>query len=121
MGQMTLEEKLGQMNQLFFFGTQPTEPMTAAIRSGQIGSFLFISDPAVTNRLQKIAVTESRLKIPLLFGFDVIHGFHTIFPVPVAMAASWDPKMVEQFAAMLGASAPSWDAISRPAPVLRLA
>lgn len=95
LAQMTLEEKLGQMNQLFFFGTQPTEPMSAAIRSGQIGSFLFISDPAVTNRLQKIAVTESRLKIPLLFGFDVIHGFHTIFPVPVAMAASWDPKTIE--------------------------
>lgn len=95
MAQMTLEEKLGQMNQLFFFGAQPTEPMTAAIRNGQIGSFLFISDPAVSNRLQKIAVNESRLKIPLLFGFDVIHGFHTIFPVPVAMAASWDPKTIE--------------------------
>ena len=80
LAQMTLEEKLGQMNQLFFFGTQASEPLTAAIRNGQVGSFLFISDPAITNRLQKIAVNESRLKIPLLFGFDVIHGFHTIFP-----------------------------------------
>src|SRR6476661_8960862 len=82
LAQMSLEEKLGQMNQLFFFGSQPSEPLSAAIRNGQVGSLLFISDPAVINRLQKLAVTESRLKIPLLFGFDVIHGFHTIFPVP---------------------------------------
>jgi len=58
-------------------------------------SLLFVTDPGMINRFQKVAVTESRLKIPLIFGFDVIHGFHTIFPVPIAMAASWDPKMVE--------------------------
>ncbi len=96
LAQMTLEEKLGQMNQLFFFGSQPAESINTAIKSGHIGSFLFINDPALINRLQKTAVTESRLKIPLIFAFDVIHGFHTIFPVPVAMAASWDPKMVER-------------------------
>ena len=93
---MTLEEKLGQMNQLFFFGSQPDEPFQTAIRKGQVGSLLFITDPALINRLQKLAVTESRLKIPLIFGFDVIHGFHTIFPVPIAMAASWDPGLVER-------------------------
>ena len=96
LAQMTLEEKLGQMNQLFFFGGQSAEPIHAAIRKGQIGSLLFVSDPAAINRLQKLAVTESRLKIPLIFGFDVIHGFHTIFPVPIALAASWDPKLVER-------------------------
>ena len=95
LAQMTLNEKLGQLNQLFFFSFQKEESMNAGIRRGEIGSLLFVTDPAVINRFQKIAVTESRLKIPLIFGFDVIHGFHTIFPVPIGMAASWDPKMVE--------------------------
>jgi beta-glucosidase len=96
LAQMTLDEKLGQMNQLFFFGSKPVESINSEIRKGQIGSLLFITDPALINSLQKIAVTESRLRIPLIFGFDVIHGFHTIFPVPIGMAASWDPKMVER-------------------------
>jgi len=94
LAQMTLEEKLGQLNQLFFFSFQKEESMNAGIRKGEIGSLLFVTDPAIINRFQKIAVTESRLKIPLIFGFDVLHGFHTIFPVPIGMAASWDPKMV---------------------------
>src|SRR5882724_7513649 len=95
LAQMTLDEKIGQMNQLFFFGSKPVESVNTGIRKGQIGSLLFVTDPTLINRLQKVAVTESRLKIPLIFGFDVIHGFHTIFPVPIGMAASWDPKMVE--------------------------
>src|SRR5882762_9823849 len=95
LAQMTLEEKIGQMNQLFFFGSKPVESINTRIRKGQIGSLLFVTDPTLINSLQKVAVTESRLKIPLIFGFDVIHGFHTIFPVPIGMAASWDPKMVE--------------------------
>ncbi len=94
LAQMTLEEKIGQMNQLFFFGAfQKPESMDEGIRKGEIGSLLFVTDPAVINRFQKVAVTESRLKIPLIFGFDVIHGFRTIFPVPLATAASWDPKL----------------------------
>jgi len=95
LAQMTLAEKIGQLNQLFFFGFQREESMNEGIRKGEIGSLLFITDPATINRFQKVAVTQSRLKIPLIFGFDVIHGFHTIFPVPIAMAASWDPRMVE--------------------------
>jgi beta-glucosidase len=96
LAQMTLDEKIGQLNQLFFFSSlQKEESMNDGIRKGEIGSLLFVTDPATINRFQKIAVTESRLKIPLIFGFDVIHGFHTIFPVPIGMAASWDPKMVE--------------------------
>jgi beta-glucosidase len=90
---MTLDEKIGQLNQLFVFGTPPQD---AVIRSGSIGSLLFVSAPAVINRLQHAAVEGSRLHIPILFGFDVIHGWRTIFPVPIAMAASWDPLMVEQ-------------------------
>lgn len=97
LAQMTLEEKIGQMNQLFFFSTfQKPEMIEAGIRKGEIGSLLFVTDPALINRFQKIAVTESRLKIPLIFGFDVIHGFRTIFPVPLATAASWDPKLAEK-------------------------
>jgi beta-glucosidase len=95
LAQMTLEEKLGQMNQLFVLTPNPPQSLIDGIRKGQVGSLLFVSDPAVINSLQKVAVTESRLKIPLIFGFDVTHGFHTIFPVSLAMAASWDPKLVE--------------------------
>ena len=56
---------------------------------------LWVSDPKQINRIQHIAVDESRLHIPILFGLDVIHGYHTIFPAPIAMASSWDPKLVE--------------------------
>ena len=93
---MTIEEKVGQLNQLFYF-TQFMKPemVEPGIREGKIGSLLFVTDPAVINRFQKVAVEQSRLKIPLLFGFDVIHGFRTIFPVPLALASSWDPTLVE--------------------------
>ena len=97
LSQMTIEEKVGQLNQLFYF-TQFMKPemVEPAITEGKIGSLLFVTDPAVINRFQKVAVEKSRLKIPLLFGFDVIHGFRTIFPVPLAMASSWDPALVEK-------------------------
>jgi beta-glucosidase len=96
LSQMTIEEKVGQLNQLFYFKQfMKPEMMEPGIREGKIGSLLFVTDPAIINRFQKIAVENSRLKIPLLFGFDVIHGFHTIFPVPLAMASSWDPALVE--------------------------
>ena len=95
--QMTIDEKVGQLNQLFYF-TQFMKPemVEPGIREGKIGSLLFVTDPATINRFQKVAVEQSRLKIPLLFGFDVIHGFRTIFPVPLAMASSWDPALVEK-------------------------
>src|SRR6185503_17572404 len=82
LSQMTLDEKVGQLHQLFYF-TQFMKPETIEpdIRAGKVGSLLFITDPALINRFQKVAVENSRLKIPLLFGFDVIHGFRTIFPV----------------------------------------
>ncbi|HEX3186928.1 MAG TPA: glycoside hydrolase family 3 N-terminal domain-containing protein, partial [Pyrinomonadaceae bacterium] len=93
---MTMEEKVGQLNQLFYF-TQFMQPamVEPGIREGKVGSLLFITDPATINRFQKVAVEQSRLKIPLLFGFDVIHGFRTVFPVPLAMASSWDPALVQ--------------------------
>lgn len=92
---MTLEEKLGQMSQNAY-----KEPDTVAhderVRKEQVGSFLFLRDPAEINRLQHIAVEHTRLHIPLLFGFDVIHGFRTIFPVPIALSSSWDPAVAEE-------------------------
>jgi len=98
LGQMTLEEKVGQLNQAagaaFFGGPGPEE----AIRQGGAGSVLWLNDTKRFNELQKVAVEESRLKIPVLFALDVIHGYHTIFPVPLAMAASWDPAVHERAA-----------------------
>lgn len=97
LAKMTLEEKIGQLNQLFYLSQfMKPEMMEAGIREGKIGALLFVTDPATINRFQKVAVEQSRLKIPLLFGFDVIHGFRTVFPVPLAMASSWDPALVER-------------------------
>ena len=98
--QMTLAEKVGQLNQ-YSYGT-PTGPGTGrskveeAIQRGEIGSLLNVTDPAVSNRLQHIAIEQSRLKIPLIFGLDVIHGYRTTFPVPLALSATWDANLVER-------------------------
>jgi beta-glucosidase len=93
---MSLAEKIGQLTQIggadFIPGVQPEE----IIRRGGAGSVLWLNDTKRFNELQKIAVEESPSKVPLLFALDVIHGYRTIFPVPLAMAASWDPKLVEQ-------------------------
>ena len=96
---MTLEEKIGQMSQIALNQPQDVSP-DQRILNGQVGSFLFLSDAREINRLQHIAVDRSRLHIPLIFGFDVIHGFRTIYPVPLALAASWDPAMVEHVQSM---------------------
>jgi beta-glucosidase len=88
--QMTLDEKIGQLTQLFDFPQSKTA-IDEEVSRGEVGSLLFVTDPVEINRLQHLAVEKARLHIPLIFGFDVIHGFRTIFPVPIAMAASWDP------------------------------
>lgn len=95
--QMTPEEKAGQLTQYFYFPAfaPMAEQVEQSIAEAGTGSVLAITDPALINRLQKIALEKTRLKIPLLFGFDVIHGLRTIFPVPIGMAASWDPALVE--------------------------
>ena len=92
--QMTLEEKIGQLSQLFVF--EPTHDRDDAVAKGQLGSLLFLTDPVEINRYQHLAVEKSRLHIPLIFGFDVIHGFRTVLPVPIAMAASWDPSLATE-------------------------
>ncbi|HKT87557.1 MAG TPA: beta-glucosidase BglX [Candidatus Sulfotelmatobacter sp.] len=97
--QMTLEEKIGQLSQLPGFPlpefVQQMGNPQDALRKYGAGSVLWVSDPKEMNRWQHIAVDESRLHIPVIFGLDVIHGYHTIFPSPMAMASSWDPKMIE--------------------------
>jgi beta-glucosidase len=99
---MTLEEKAGQLNQIAGSWEQGVPRMPrgadAEVRAGKIGSFLGIFGAEYTREMQRIATQESRLKIPLLLGHDVIHGFRTIFPLPLAEAASWDPPAVERAA-----------------------
>jgi len=88
--EMTLDEKLGQMQQLHGTGAEQER----AIRAGAVGSLLNVVGADATNRYQKLAVEESRLGIPLLFGRDVIHGFRTILPIPLGQAATFDPELV---------------------------
>ena len=94
---MTIEEKVGQMSQSTSMDTL-TDNIKQEIRQGRWGSFLNAGSPADRAEAQRIARQESRLHIPLLFGRDVIHGYRTIFPIPLAQAASWDPVLVEQAA-----------------------
>jgi beta-glucosidase len=113
-GRLTLEEKAGQLIQYFYFGTgelpdqetlaaMPEEQrdfaqqpalVEAALDRGAAGSLLFVRNPALANRLQRKAIAGSRLGIPVIFGFDVIHGLRTILPVPIALAASWSPETI---------------------------
>src|SRR5580693_687687 len=110
--QMTVAEKAGQLTQYFYFDLPPAEEnkdpdlpgaaaggetaVEAALARGEVGALLFVTDPAKINRLQRLAVAGNRHGIPVMFGFDVIHGLRTIFPVPIAMAASWDPDAIER-------------------------
>lgn len=101
LGRMTVQEKLGQIQQLTWTGdTGPgggqTEQTEAAARAGLLGSVLNIHGARSSNSLQRIAVEESRLGIPLLFGLDVIHGFWTAFPIPLAQASSFDPEVARR-------------------------
>ena len=94
LSRMTLSEKIGQMNQLS--GGGDVANYAEAIRKGQVGSILNEVDPQKVNEFQRISVEESRLGIPLLIARDVIHGFHTVFPIPLGLAATFDPDLVEQ-------------------------
>ncbi|HEX3229902.1 MAG TPA: glycoside hydrolase family 3 N-terminal domain-containing protein, partial [Pyrinomonadaceae bacterium] len=106
LAKMTLEEKLGQLQQLDGEANGNYRPEHVdLIKRGLLGSTLNVRGARKTNELQRIAVEQSRLKIPLIFGFDVIHGYRTIFPVPLAEAASWDPAVVERGAAVAAAEA----------------
>jgi beta-glucosidase len=89
---MTLEEKVGQLVQY----SSANDQTGGLVQQGKIGSLFNVLGAANTNALQKIAVEKSRLKIPILFGYDVIHGYRTVFPVPIASAGSFDPELIEQ-------------------------
>ncbi len=93
---MSLEEKVGQLNQVGGAAFSPGPAAEDQIRKGGAGSVLWLNDTQKFNELQKIAIEESPSGIPLLFALDVIHGYRTIFPVPLAMAASWDPDVPEK-------------------------
>jgi beta-glucosidase len=111
LAEMTTAEKAGQLTQYFYFGFQrditsdfdagtgdQSQPgkVESALARGEVGSLLFVTDPAEINRLQRLAIEGNRLGIPVLFGYDVIHGLRTILPVPIALAASWDPETIAQ-------------------------
>ncbi|MGO4760375.1 glycoside hydrolase family 3 N-terminal domain-containing protein, partial [Streptomyces sp. 2MCAF27] len=101
LAQMTVDEKLGQLQQLAWEwetgpGGADTEGAEAAARKGLLGSVLNVVGAEASNALQRIAVEESRLGIPLVFGLDVIHGYHTTFPIPLAQAAAFDPAVTEK-------------------------
>lgn len=97
---MTLEEKIGQLVQ--YSAGAPTGPGTGrtdypeAIAQGQIGSLFNLTGAKEVNAMQKIAIEKSQLRIPLIFGLDIIHGYRTTFPVPLGMSATWNPSLVEK-------------------------
>jgi beta-glucosidase len=115
-GEMTLVEKVGQLTQLNGIGGEPTgnadnlvasSALYERIRSGELGSILNEVNISTLNAMQRVAVEESRLGVPLIIGRDVIHGFRTIFPIPLAQAASWNPELVEAAAAVAAREARS--------------
>lgn len=102
MSKMTLEEKVGQMN-LLSIGFDVTGPIVSQgvdekIKKGQVGGVFNTYTPKAVRKLQEIAVNESRLKIPLLFGYDVIHGHRTIFPINLGLSASWNMELIKRTA-----------------------
>ncbi len=103
LSRMTLREKIGQMCQVNGALKEPEE----LIRKGEVGAFLNVVDPETCNRYQRIAMEKSRLGIPLLMGRDVIHGFRTVFPIPLGQAASWHPELIEEAASIAAKEASS--------------
>ena len=112
MKNMTLEEKIGQLNQVatpnsFATGATVSSDIEAKIVAGKVGSILNSLNPEVTRKAQEMAVTKSPSKIPIIFGMDVIHGFRTIFPIPLAISCTWDMQLVEQSARIAASEASS--------------
>jgi beta-glucosidase len=108
LAQMTLEEKLGQLQQLDGEANGNFRPEhLELIRKGLLGSTLNVRGAQRTNQVQRVAMNESRLQIPVLFGFDAIHGYRTIFPIPLGEASSFDPTLAERSAAVAAQEAHS--------------
>src|SRR5690606_29932151 len=103
--QMTLEEKIGQLNLLtpgggVATGSVVSENVEAKIKAGQVGGIFGVTGPERVRMAQKLAVEESRLGIPLLIGSDVIHGYKTTYPIPLGLSSSWDMELIGQAARM---------------------
>ncbi|MFO1475985.1 MAG: beta-glucosidase BglX [Verrucomicrobiota bacterium] len=105
LARMTLEEKVGQMCQVPSTHGPLSEDLRKSVRAGRVGSMLNETNPAIATELQRIAVEESRLHIPLIMGRDVIHGFRTIFPIPLAQASTWDPDLAAACASVAAGEA----------------
>jgi len=102
MSKMTVEEKIGQLNLLTggetITGAKGNTDLENKVKRGEVGGFFSVTGPAKIRKVQEIAVNGTRLKIPLIFGQDVIHGYKTGFPIPLALASSWDTTMIKQSA-----------------------
>jgi beta-glucosidase len=105
--EMTLEEKIGQMCQINGAGGAVPEELKTALKEGRIGSILNEVDVAAINEIQRISVEESRLGIPVIIARDVIHGFKTVFPIPLGQAASWNPEIIQEGCRIAAAEAAS--------------
>jgi len=103
---MSLKEKIGQMSQVTGH-REISSDLRESIQQGKVGSILNEVNPNILNECQRIAIEESRLGIPLIFGRDVIHGFQTIMPIPLGQAASWNPELIEQGARVAAIEAAS--------------
>ncbi len=115
MSQMTLEEKIGQLNLpsagAFTTGAVESSDIARKIEQGKVGGLFNIKSVANIKEMQKIAVEKSRLKIPLIFGMDVIHGYESVFPIPLGLSCSWDMKLIER-SARIAAQEASADGIN---------
>ena len=120
LSRMTLEEKLGQLNLLSANGRASPEQMQL-VRAGKLGGLFNVIGAENTTPAQRIAVTESRLKIPLLFGLDVIHGYRAIFPIPLGEASSFDPEAAEATARAAGQEAAAFGINWTYAPMVDIA
>ncbi|MFN8668676.1 MAG: glycoside hydrolase family 3 N-terminal domain-containing protein [Gemmatimonadaceae bacterium] len=121
LARMTLEEKIGQLAQVQSGGGHVPDHLRQAIRDGRVGAVINEVHAPTVNELQRIAVEESRLGIPLLVGRDVIHGFRTVFPIPLGQAASWNPALVREGARVAAREAASAGVNWTFAPMLDIA
>src|SRR6267378_1853578 len=120
LARMTLDEKLGQLN-LVSAGGRASPQQIELVRAGKLGGLFNVMGAENTTPVQRIAVTESRLKIPLLFGLDVIHGYRAIFPIPLAEASSFDPDAAEATARAAGQEAAAFGINWTYAPMVDIA
>ena len=115
MKKMTLDEKIGQLNLPgsgdIVTGQASSSDIGKKIKEGKVGGLFNIKSVAKIKAVQKVAVEETRLKIPMIFGMDVIHGYETVFPIPLGMSCIWDMKVVER-SAQIAAQEASADGIN---------